>query len=290
VPLNIGSYVGPYRILSLIMTGQSSQVWEVLHDAKQQRFALKILLSDKRSDRQQVSFMRHEWEVGAKLNHPHVIKMVEFNTYQGDPYLALELFRHPNLKHLLLRKRERVVYQAAKLIEGAALGLAYLHSTGWVHGDVKPDNFLASPEGYVKLIDFALASRPPSALARLLPRRGKIQGTRSYMSPEQIRGQALDPRADLYSFGCAIHEMLTGKPPYTGTDTNELLNRHLSSAVPSLVTQNSNVTSDFAALVRRCLSKKADDRPRTVDEFLLEFRGLKLFREAPRPPAEVGSN
>jgi eukaryotic-like serine/threonine-protein kinase len=286
LPLNIGSYVGQYRLLAMLMTGQTSQVWEAQHDVRQQRYALKVLLTDHKSDRQQRLFLKHEYEVGAKIDHPRIIKMVELGSHGADPYLALELYRHPNLKFLLLREHPRLLYQADKIIRQAAEGLAHLHRCGWVHRDVKPDNFLASPEGDVKLIDFALAQRKKNALSKLFSGKTKIQGTRSYMSPEQIRGQPLDARADIYSFGCTLHELLTGKPPFTGTDTKELLNKHLTAPIPTAEATNRNVTPEFAALIRRMLAKKVENRPDSMDDVLTEIASTRIFKERPKPPGE----
>jgi serine/threonine protein kinase len=110
------------------------------------------------------------------------------------------------------------------------------------------------------------------------------------MSPEQIRGQSLDPRADIYSFGCMMHELLCGKCPFTATDNQELLMKHLRSPAPSLAAANKNVTSEVAGLVQRMLSKRPDDRPASMDDFLREFHAVRLFKEPPRKvPARKAS-
>jgi serine/threonine protein kinase len=114
---------------------------------------------------------------------------------------------------------------------------------GLIHCDIKPDNYLINEAGNIKLIDFAIAEQKKGFFGRLLSgKKSSIAGTRSYMSPEQIRGEALDHRADIYSFGCLAYELATGKLPFTGSTTNELLNKHLSSKVPPLETHNKNVT------------------------------------------------
>ena len=114
----------------------------------------------------------------------------------------MELFPAPNLKqHHQPGARSTGAACANESFDSAAEGLAYFHSQGWIHRDIKPDNFLMNAEGEVKLIDFALAVQKKTGLARLFAGKSKIQGTRSYMSPEQIRGQPLDVRADIYSFG-----------------------------------------------------------------------------------------
>jgi len=273
--------IGSYRLLNLIRSGKTCQVWEVMHDAKNQRFALKVLLSEFHKNKEEVGYLRHESQVGQKLDHRRVIHIYDFGYDRENIYLAMELFPVPNLKQAIQQGVEALEPLAAKVIQQAAEGLAYFHAQGWVHRDIKPDNFLMRADGEVKLIDFALAQRPRRGLARLFPNKTKIAGTRSYMSPEQIRGQALDERADVYSFGCMLHELLGGKPPYTGVSTNDLLMKHLKASPPPLQAANRNVSDSFAQLVRRMLAKKPADRPKTMSDFLLEFRGLNLFKEPP---------
>jgi serine/threonine protein kinase len=138
------------------------------------------------------------------------------------------------------------------------------------------------PPHDVKLIDFALATRPKGGLARIFSGKTKIQGTRSYMSPEQIRGQNLDMRADIYSFGCMIYELVGGKPPYTGTSTNDLLSKHLRAAVPPLQGSNRNASDAFSNLVRKTLSKNPDERPESMQDFLREFEAIDVFKIPPK--------
>jgi serine/threonine protein kinase len=135
----------------------------------------------------------------------------------------------------------------------------------------------------VKLIEFALAQKPRRGLAKLFGGRKKVQGTRSYMSPEQIRGEALDPRADIYSFGCMLFELFSGKLPYAAPSPNELLNKHLRAAVPSVSGVNNNVTADCAELISSMMAKKREQRPDTMNEFVKTFQQMKVFRTAPKP-------
>jgi serine/threonine protein kinase len=152
-----------------------------------------------------------------------------------------------------------------------------------VHRDVKPENFLVSETGQVKLIDFGLAIRPPTGwLAKILPAKSKRQGTPSYMSPEQIRAAALDQRADVYSFGCVMYELVAGAPPFTGSSQDDLFGKHLKSAPPPLEAADGNVTPDFVNLVKRCLSKDASGRPASVQGVLEEFRKMRMYRVFPR--------
>jgi serine/threonine protein kinase len=272
-------YLGPYRLLNLLRTGKTCQVWEAMNDLQGNRYALKVLLAEYRHNKEEVGLLQHEHQVGRNLKHQRVITIYEYGIDHDNVYLGMELFQAPNIKQVINQRSDGLGPLLGKVITQAAEGLAYFHSQGWVHRDIKPDNYLMNAEGEVKLIDFALA-QPLRAglLSRLMPRSKKIQGTRSYMSPEQIRNQRLDERADLYSFGCMLHELVGGKPPFTGISTNDLLNKHLSAAPPPLQASNRNASDAFAQLVRRMLAKKPQDRPANMDDFLREMRGISVLK------------
>jgi serine/threonine protein kinase len=283
-----GDKLGPYRLINLLMTGQTSQVWEAVDDETRKRVAVKMLLPEYRKDSMHVSFLKREFEVAGAVDHPRVIKIQGYATHMRIQYLTMELFPWPNMKFFVQRGVDRYAFLAEQLIRQAAEGLGALHSAGWVHRDIKPDNFLMSVEegGEVKLIDFALAQKPAGFMQRLFGGRGKVQGTRSYMAPEQIRGKAADLRSDIYSFGCTVHELLYGKPPFAGFTANELLQKHLRSAPPPLTALNRNVTEEFAALILTTLAKKPDDRPQSMDKFLESYRRVRVFKTTPKPLAD----
>jgi eukaryotic-like serine/threonine-protein kinase len=278
----VPGYLGPYRLLNVVHTGHASLIWQAYDDAQQRIVGIKTLLEKDTRDREQLYYLRWEYTVGQKLHHPYVIEIYPSPWDAAQPYFAMEWFSSPNMKQRFLQSAEKIAPLVPKIIDRACQALCYLHAAGWIHRDIKPDNFLVTDDGDVKLIDFALAKRCRTGLTKwLAPRARVVQGTKSYISPEQIRGQALDGRADLYSFACAIHEVLSGKPPFTGTSTSDLLGKHLKSTPPSLEALNQNVTPEFSQLIRRCLSKKRDARPKSVDDFLREFRMMRVFRVTP---------
>lgn len=279
---SVPGYIGPYRLLNVVHTGHASVIWQAYDDAGGRMVGVKTLLDTDSPSSEEVKLLHREFEVGQKLKHPNIIEVYPSKWDPRQPYVVMEWFSAMNMKQRLLQGGvKQIAPLLPKMIDQAAQGLAYFHSQGWVHRDIKPDNFLASDEGDVKLIDFALAQRKKSGLARLFAKKQKPQGTKSYISPEQIRGVPLDGRADLYSFACTIHELLSGKPPFTGTSANELLNKHLRSSPPALEGSNPNITPEMAALVRRSLAKNPTSRPESVDDFLREFRMIRVFKRNP---------
>ncbi|MBM3998445.1 MAG: serine/threonine protein kinase [Planctomycetes bacterium] len=278
-------FIGPYRLARLIRVGNSCAVWEAVKEPEGERFALKVLRQDLRDDRKEISFLKHEYDVAHKLRHPNIIRIHDFNSEGNIAYLVLELYSEQNMKLSLRQGVDQWAFHVPKIVEQSAEALYHVHQQGWVHCDVKPDNLLVSPSGDVKLIDFTIAERVGRALGGILGFGKKvIRGTRSYMSPEQIRGTRLDARSDIYSFGCVVFEMLSGRPPYTGVNPDELLEKHLHAAVPTVQAANNNVTNEGAELIRRMMAKKADQRPDTMWEFVKEFRTVRLFKKPPRRP------
>jgi serine/threonine protein kinase len=140
-------------------------------------------------------------------------------------------------------------------------------------------------EGEVKLIDFALAVKEKKGLARLFAGKSKIQGTRSYMAPEQIRGQPLGVEADVYSFACTVFHLLTARPPYTGVTSSDLLNKHLAAPVPVVESFNRNINPAFSQILQSMMVKQPKKRLPNMAEFLRHMKVTPVFKEPPAVPA-----
>lgn len=276
-------FLGTYRMVRLIRAGATCQVWEAIGNGR--RVAIKYLHPEMRSNREEIGYLKHELEVGQGLRHPNVIEIYEYNVDRSIAFLVMEYHPGQNMKMMIRQGLDTFAHLTQKIVLGAASGLQYLHEQGWVHRDIKPDNFLINEVGEPKLIDFALASRIRTGMAKWLRGRSKVQGTRSYMSPEQIRGKALDARADVYSFGCMLYELVSGRTPFTGANPEELLRKHLHAPIPVLSGVNKNITSNFSDLVAMMMAKDPADRPGTIDQFIAHYRGIRVFRSTPKPPA-----
>jgi serine/threonine-protein kinase len=277
-------FVGKYRLFHLIRGGAIYEIWAVRPPAENTVYAMKWLPKGSHYTREHINGLRHEYQVGSSLDHRACIRTFEFDNTSNGAYMLLELFKTLNLKQQIVAGHKKLHYRAKEILTEAAAGLAHLHEIGWVHRDIKPDNFLVSDENAVKLIDFNLTQKPAGALGKLFAMRSKVQGTHSYMAPEQIRGQALDARADIYSFGCMLHEFFSGKPPFTANSPTELLQRHLTSKPPDLTVVDKNITPEFAHYVQSMMFKDPAARPASMKDVMMEIKTQKIFYNRPQPP------
>jgi serine/threonine protein kinase len=272
----------------MMLQGQNSQVWEASQIGNGRHFAIKVLLPDKAKISAIRGGLYHEAKVGMQFEHPNVIRTVEL-IKGAEPYIIMDYFPSTNLKLRLLYKHDLIKEKAHSIIEQAAKGLYHIHEQGWLHRDVKPDNILINSSGDVRIIDFGLArpirnsflSRLLWGMARKLPFKWTTQGTRSYMSPEQIRNDVLDERADIYSFGMTIFEMIAGRPPFRGDSPAQILQKQLYENPMPPKNYNTNITDEFNNFVMKMISKDPEERPRDFGDFLSKFRDLKIFKVDP---------
>jgi serine/threonine protein kinase len=275
-----------YRLRQHLQTGQTSQVYEVVEIQSNRHFAMKMLLPETARDPEHRKLLLHEASVGKQLSHPNIIRIYKVKVSSTTPYFVMEFFPSGSLRARLLQKDTTFIHQNLQhILKQAATGLAFMNASGWVHRDVKPDNILVNASAEVRLIDFAIAYRIPRGIARWFQSR-RSAGTRSYMSPEQIRGEILDGRADIYSFGCTAYELATGRPPFRGRDVSDLMAKQITEKPVSPQTFNPNITDDFARLILHMLAKKREDRPKDFHEVLMALRNIRFFKDLPQKGGE----
>jgi eukaryotic-like serine/threonine-protein kinase len=276
----VAEEINGYKQIRIVGNGAASKVWEVVEQSSHRHFAMKILVPEKAGDRALRAALFHEAEVGIALRHQNVIQIVSVSKDSKKPHFIMEFFPAGSLGSRLKKKEHDFVRQNLPgILKQAATGLAYMNASGWVHRDIKPDNFLVSAKGDLKIIDFAISARVGGGLlSKLFGTKTTVQGTRSYMSPEQIRGEGLDGRADIYSFGATCYELVTNRPPFRGASNQELLQKNLSEKPASPQIHNPDVSDEFAKLILRMLAKKKEERPESFHEVLMQMRPMKLFK------------
>jgi serine/threonine protein kinase len=284
--MSLGSlgYIGSYRLLEVVNRGQTCCLWRAYDDEKREFVCIKTLLESFAKQREQVQILKWEYDVAAKFSHPKLVKFKQYDWYQKKPYIVMEWFSAANLKMWVNRGYEEYCKFLPQVIPDMTDAILYLHQNGWTHRDVKPDNYLFDTEtGMVKMIDFALARRIVTGIGRLFTLRSKVQGTASYMAPEQIRGLPPDASADIYSLGCTFYELLTTRLPFTGNSINELLAKHLEATPPTVTQRNRNVTPEFSELLKLIMAKRPDDRPKKTSDLMRLIQTTRIFR---RPPSK----
>jgi len=277
-------FVGPFRLYHLIRVGTTYEIWAVQPLNDNTPLGMKWLPPGEKHTRQASNDLKHEFNVGKTLDHKAIIKTHEFGTGRDGTYLTMELFKTPNLKQQIIEGVARLHYRLEEILSNAALGLEHMHKQGWAHRDVKPDNYLVDKENNVRLIDFTISRKIRKGISKIFSGKAPVQGTYSYMPPEQIRGKEVDARADIYSFGCMVYELMTGKLPFTGSSSSELLNKHLKARPPDLSVLQKNIQPDFGKLVHRMLAKDPNDRPDSLMEFYRELKAGRCFHIKPKPP------
>lgn len=272
--LSPGHRLGRYEVLDLLGAGGMGSVYRALDPTLGREVAIKALARTFRGDSASLKRFEREARVLATLSHPNIATIYGFEHLDGSPYLVLERVDGQTLAGRLQRGAISVE-EAVAVATQIVAGLEEAHGKGVVHRDLKPSNVMLTPDGRVKLVDFGLAktTRPGAARdvsADPITAPGVVLGTARYMSPEQVKGEGVDTRTDVWAFGCVLYEMLTGRPAFAGRSVSEVVAAVLRddpdwNALPAAVPRN------VARLLRRCLRRDPRLRLQHVGDARLDL-------------------
>lgn len=298
--LTEGQTLGHYNIISLLGVGGMGQVYLAEDTRLRRKVALKLLPREFTQDEFRLRRFQHEAHAASSLNHPNVLTIHEIGLVDDRHFIATEFIEGETLRRRMNNSRLSL-QQALRIASQAAEALAAAHSAGIAHRDVKPENIMLRPDGYIKVLDFGLAKlteqqAPPAASAvddaATLP--GVIMGTVRYMSPEQARGQETDSRSDIFSLGVLIYEMVAGCAPFEAENNSDLIAALLKEEPPPLAQYAADAPAELQSIVSKALCKDRDQRYQTIEEMLADIEGLnerldldaKLQRSAQSAPKE----
>lgn len=288
--------LGPYEIVGFVGAGGMGEVYRARDRRLSREVAVKILPKDVLRDSEGFARFVEEARAASALNHPGIVTIHDYGEEEGQPYIVMELVEGESLK-------QRLVYGPVSTKEAATLGrqiaeaLAAAHEKGIIHRDLKPANVVVTPEGRAKVLDFGLARRSPPRTSRpgdtvatrmKETEAGLVVGTVDYMSPEQVRGETVDGRSDIFALGTLLFELLSGSPPFSRATPADTMVAVLSDDPPALSGRIPAVAPGLERLVLRCLEKSPALRFQSARDvaFALEAVGaasVPLTAAAERP-------
>ncbi|WP_338663943.1 protein kinase [Pararoseomonas sp. SCSIO 73927] len=283
LPPGFGDWTGDgkYELRGTLGAGAMGVVLDGFDRAIERRVAIKIVRKPAPDDAEAVEAaarFKREAQAAGRLSHPGIVGVYDYGEDEGTAWIVMEMVRGGTLKALIDREERLPVRETARIMGQVLTALAYAHGRGVIHRDIKPANVMLTEEGDAKLADFGIARIENSSMTQV----GTLMGTLSYMAPEQLRGEALDARADIWAAGVMLYQLLTGEKPFSG-NSSAVMHKVLNTE-PPLPSALASVTQAMDAVVMRALAKRAEDRWPDARTFAT---ALELAATAPAAPAAM---
>jgi eukaryotic-like serine/threonine-protein kinase len=272
----VGETIGPYEVLSELGSGAMGTVYLARDVRLGRKIAIKLLPSQFTNDRDRLRRFQQEARAASALNHPNILTVYEVEQKEGLHYIATEfvdgvtLRQHMNNQRMSLDELLNAATQVASALQAA-------HAAGIVHRDIKPENVMIRSDGYIKVLDFGLAKLTEQEVSPATPETnpGVVMGTPRYMSPEQARGLDVDLRTDIFSLGTVIYEMVTGKVPFEGETTSDIIAALIKDEPESMRLTVPEAPLELEEVVKKALAKDLGLRYQTITELLSDLQTLK---------------
>jgi serine/threonine protein kinase len=294
-----GSRLGNYQILATLGEGGMGVVLKAQHIRMERMVALKVLRSRAVQSATGVQRFQKEVRAAARLSHPNIVTAYDADEVGGVHFLVMEYVNGHSLAEVLANRGRLEIVEAVGYVIQVARGLEYAHSEGVVHRDIKPGNLLLDKRGTVKILDMGLASMkeapgedaPPQQRAgEFVTQENQLLGTFDYMPPEQAEdAHTVDHRADIYSLGCTLYRLITGRLPYAGDTAIKKILAHRESSIPSICKLRPDAPAALDHVLRRMLAKSPEDRQQSMAEVIDELGACLEGRSRPSIMPEMGS-
>jgi serine/threonine protein kinase/TolB-like protein/Flp pilus assembly protein TadD len=280
----LGQKISHYQILSLLGVGGMGEVYLAEDTQLGRRVALKVLHAELTDKKERLQRLEQEARAASALNHPNILTIYEIGEANDVRFIAAEYVSGETLRECLGRERF-TVSEALDIAMQIVTALEAAHQAGIVHRDVKPENVIVRKDGLVKLLDFGIAKlteKPVESLTTEAPTRvliktspGMVMGTMAYMSPEQVRGQTVDARADEWSLGVILYEMLTGRLPFAGETVSDTIAAILKTEAEPPTNLHAEIPPELERIVLKTLRKNAEERYQHIKDLLIDLRDLR---------------
>jgi tRNA A-37 threonylcarbamoyl transferase component Bud32 len=269
----VGRTLSKYRIVARLGRGGMAEVYKAYQPGLNRYVAIKVLHSHLADDEDFIGRFEREATAVARLRHPHIVQVFDFDFEEGLYFMVMEFVEGPTLKAELKERSVKgqifTLAETSRIITALASAIDYAHSRGMVHRDLKPANIMFTVEGQVVLTDFGIA-RIVGATRYTVT--GAISGTPAYMSPEQGQGERGDERSDIYSLGVILYEMVTGRVPFDADTPFAIIKKHINDSLPLPTTLNPNIPEGVERVILKSMSKNPDDRYQLASEMAKALR------------------
>ncbi len=268
--------IGRYEIISEIGQGAMGVVYRALDPLLERTVAIKTISLDLSKDEFEAFEQRFYREASSagRLNHPNIVTIHDVGNSDNVAYMAMEFLEGVELRDIMDAGAHLDLDRIVEIVSQVADGLAYAHEHGVVHRDIKPSNIMILKNGVAKITDFGIALIPSSSRTMA----GMVLGSPKYMSPEQVVGQDVDRRSDIFSLGVMLYEMLTGTPPFSGENISAIMYRILNEMPLAPVTLKPELPEIFNFIVAKALAKHPDDRYQSAEEMADDLRNYRTLQ------------
>ena len=297
----VGTTVAHYRVLERLGEGGMGEVYLVEDTRLKRRAALKLVSPSLTSDEERRQRFVQEARLAASIDHPHIAAIYDVGEFDGRTFIVMEYVDGRSLRDVL-RLGSIPLRRALDYVLEAGDALAKVHERGVIHRDLKPENLLIAKDGYLKVIDFGLAKVAAPALAgyadaatmtgdHVRTAGGVVMGTIGYMSPEQVRGETVDARSDIFSFGAVFYEMVTGTAPFRRQSTADTISAILNATPVAPEVESGAVAVIVQRILRKCLAKEPAARYQSMRDLVVDLRDVRdvLASGDSTPPAATSS-